>query len=1411
VYLKSLTLRGFKSFASATSLRLEPGITCVVGPNGSGKSNVVDALSWVMGEQGAKSLRGGKMEDVIFAGTTNRAPLGRAEVALTIDNSDGALPIDYAEVTISRLMFRSGQSEYAINGDTCRLLDVQDLLSDSGLGREMHVIVGQGQLDQILHAGPEARRAIIEEAAGVLKHRKRKEKALRKLDAMQANLTRLVDLTAELSRRLKPLGRQAEVARKAATIQADLRDAKLRLLADDYERLREKLEAEEADEAAILARRTELESGLADARRREAAFDVAVQAQAAELARAQQTWFELSSLAEKLRSVQGLAAERVRLLAADSEPERAGRDPDELERQAAELRAEESGLTERLAEGREALAESVAERTMAESALAAAERRLADAARAAAGRAERLARLRGMVDAAASRASATSEEIDRLTAAAEQARARAERARQEYSQVQDVADDGDSDRSGLAAELDKAQREHSQRSERVAAARKSERSANSEVAALRARVEALNETLRQGVDATAAVVADPDRFRGVLGSFAAQLTVADGYQKAVAAALGAAAEALTVNGLDAAVEVLTGVRNANAGTVALVIATVSESGVSDAAGHASVDRPALPDGARWAVDLVSAPAELSGAVAELLSDVMVAGGLEQAADFVRDNRDFRAVTADGDLIGARWARGGSAGGQSLLDVRAAADEAAAKFAAAEFASETTADALAAATEAQEAARQGLEEIRGQMRAVDAAAAEISGRLGRLGGAARAAADEAKRLDAAVGAALRSAEKDQAKHAQLKAELAEAEAEEERATDPEFEELRADDEREELTQRAAAGRNTEMEARLEVRTVEERLRAISGRADSLAASAVTERAARERAAIRRKQRAAHVSVAQAVATGAGLAVSSAESSLAQATERRAEAEAASASGTDALKAVRAQLTTVSSELDKVVNTAHGTEISRNEHRLRLEQLADHTADEYGIEPDALLSEYGPDTLILVPSDSPLAAAARERGTVVTGPDIAGPDIAGPDVASTGTAKSTPAGQPEPDAQTAPDAADAALPAAQATLASPADSSALAPQNGSAHAAHNGSAAHGAEDAPPVHNGSASSNGSVGDGTVSPNGSAAPNGSASRDGSDNSVMSGAGAPDITEISPSETSPAPAAAEPVSLADALRAVRAEAEAEAVEIAPDEAVPAMEAGPANSAAPRGRKPRKGAADPAEPEIVGVPYRRDEQEARAAEAERQLARLGKVNPLALEEYAALQERHQFLATQLEDLRKTRRDLLMVVKEVDDRVQEVFASAYADTAREFEGLFARLFPGGAGRLILTEPDDMLTTGIEIEARPPGKKVKRLSLLSGGERSLTAIAYLFAIFKARPSPFYVLDEVEAALDDSNLQRLLGVFTELQESSQLIVITHQRRTMEAADALYGVSMRGDGVSQVISQRMREPEPA
>jgi len=327
VYLRSLTLKGFKSFASTTTLHFEPGITAVVGPNGSGKSNVVDALAWVMGEQGAKSLRGGKMEDVIFAGTSGRAPLGRAEVSLTIDNTDGSLPIEYTEVTITRTMFRNGGSEYSINGNSCRLLDVQELLSDSGIGREMHVIVGQGQLDTVLSASPEDRRGFIEEAAGVLKHRRRKEKALRKLEAMEANLVRLNDLTGELRRQLKPLGRQAEVARRAVVIQSDLRDARLRLLAEDLLTLRGALDQEVADETALREHRAEVEAELAGRQAKEAELEVDLAEATPDAQRANDTWYRLSGIRERVHSTSSLAGERLRLLEPEPDEAPAGPDP----------------------------------------------------------------------------------------------------------------------------------------------------------------------------------------------------------------------------------------------------------------------------------------------------------------------------------------------------------------------------------------------------------------------------------------------------------------------------------------------------------------------------------------------------------------------------------------------------------------------------------------------------------------------------------------------------------------------------------------------------------------------------------------------------------------------------------------------------------------------------------------------------------------------------------------------------------------------------------------------------------------------------------------------------------------------------------------------------------------------------
>lgn len=516
MHLKALTLRGFKSFASATTLRFEPGITCVVGPNGSGKSNVVDALSWVMGEQGAKSLRGGKMEDVIFAGTTGRPPLGRAEVSLTIDNSDGALPIEYAEVTITRIMFRNGGSEYQINGDTCRLLDIQELLSDSGIGREMHVIVGQGQLDSVLHADPMGRRAFIEEAAGVLKHRKRKEKALRKLDAMQANLARVQDLTDELRRQLKPLGRQAAVARRAAVIQADLRDARLRLLADDLVRLRQALQSEIADEAALKQRKETAEAELKKALQREALLEDEVRQLTPRLQRAQQTWYELSQLAERVRGTISLADARVKSATSAPAEERRGRDPEDMEREAARIREQEAELEAALEAAEHALEDTVAHRAELERELAVEERRLKDVARAIADRREGLARLNGQVNAARSRAASAQAEIDRLAVARDEAQERAFAAQEEYEQLKAEVDGLDAGDAELTERHEAAKRALSEAEAALSAAREAATSAERRRAATQARHEALALGLRRK-DGTGALLGPGTASRGSSG------------------------------------------------------------------------------------------------------------------------------------------------------------------------------------------------------------------------------------------------------------------------------------------------------------------------------------------------------------------------------------------------------------------------------------------------------------------------------------------------------------------------------------------------------------------------------------------------------------------------------------------------------------------------------------------------------------------------------------------------------------------------------------------------------------------------------------------------------------------------------------------------------------------------------
>jgi chromosome segregation protein len=579
VYLKSITLKGFKSFASATTLRLEPGITCVVGPNGSGKSNVVDALTWVMGEQGAKSLRGGKMEDVIFAGTSGRAPLGRAEVALTIDNTDGALPIDYTEVTISRILFRNGQSEYQINGEATRLLDIQELLSDSGIGREMHVIVGQGQLDAILMATPEERRGFIEEAAGVLKHRKRKEKALRKLESMQANMARVQDLTVELRRQLRPLGKQAEVAKKAATIQADLRDAKSRLLADDLIALSRNLDAEVADETVLRERRNQVDGELEAARAREAALDQQAAVEGPLLSAAQETYYNLTGLRERFRGTQSLAQERSRFLAEEAEEARTtGRDPETLDREAEVLREEERQLRAEVENSRNRLHAATNQLSNLESQLKSEEDRIAAALRTLADQREGTARQEGHIKSLAARIDAITEEINRLTRNRDEVQNRVDVAQREYSTLELEITRAGSGELGLDATFTSAQSELQQVQNELQALVEKERAAERDRHSLEARLDAMR-TTSQTRDGAAALLRDGHGLQ-ILGSVAGMISIDRGWESAVAAALGNYADAIVVRDLSDAVNALTLLRRESLGQADVVVHTPSTSGVS---------------------------------------------------------------------------------------------------------------------------------------------------------------------------------------------------------------------------------------------------------------------------------------------------------------------------------------------------------------------------------------------------------------------------------------------------------------------------------------------------------------------------------------------------------------------------------------------------------------------------------------------------------------------------------------------------------------------------------------------------------------------------------------------------------------------------------------------------------------
>ena len=1188
MHLKSLTLKGFKSFASATTLRFEPGITCVVGPNGSGKSNVVDALTWVMGEQGAKALRGGKMADVIFAGTSGRPPLGRAEVTLTIDNSDGALPIDYSEVSVTRRMFRDGAGEYEINGSACRLLDVQELLSDSGIGREMHVIVGQGRLSQILESRPEERRAFIEEAAGVLKHRRRKEKAVRKLDSMAANLARLTDLTTELRRQLKPLGRQAEVARRAATVQAELRDARLRLAADDLVTRRGEMAQQTEVEAEIRRRQDEVAAEL-DANCRElAAAQLQLDTLSPAAADAGKVYYGLAALTERVDGTCRVAGERAANLSQPS-AQHSGPDPDELERQAERAALAEAEHDAAVEMAAERLEDATAALSAAEALAAAAEQDHLAAVRAVADRREGLARLEGQASNLRTKVESVDGETARLTEAIDAGEARARAARAELETATAAMSALEATEESLDAHYERCVAAVTAAVDEVTRIRADQRESEQLVASLGARIDALAVGLERG-DAGGWLLDHPTD--GVLGPLSELLVVRPGYEAAVAGALGPVVDAIVTVDQIAALRALEALRAGDAGRASLIVGGLPA--------RPADGRPNLPADAVWARDVVTAPDSVSGALDVLLRDVVLVPaterGLQLASDF-----GVTAVTKTGDRATRASLEGGWSRRPSTLEVQSAIDTATDDLAAAKGRLERLDAELTEALGAEASATEFAEGALAALNESDANVGAAYEQLGRLGADIRAAEGERDRLERQR----KFVEQGRAENLEKLNEVTERlrVAQDAATATPD-----SDDDarrRQEAAAAVASARSAEVETRLTLRTAEERYASVRGRADGLRRSAQAERANRERAQRKDAQRRRAAAVAVSVAAAGEQLAEVIAAVTADALAARDELETRRTRYTEQVRELRARVDQLTATLTSLRDEVHRDEVARAQSALRIEQLEEQILDHFAMSPDDLVAEYGPD-VPMPPSDLELREyeQARERGEMVV------------------------------------------------------------------------------------------------------------------------------------------APAP----------------------------------------------------------------MPFDRSAQELRAKRAQKDLNTLGRVNPLALEEFAALEERYNFLSAQLEDVKAARKDLLDVIADVDARILQVFAEAYADVEKEFSQVFAKLFPGGEGRLVLTDPGDMLTTGVELEARPPGKKVKRLSLLSGGEKSLTAVAMLVAIFRARPSPFYVMDEVEAALDDANLRRLIGLFEQLRERSQLIVITHQKPTMEIADALYGVSMRGDGITQVISQRMR-----
>ena len=1147
LYLKSLTLKGFKSFAQSTSLVFEPGITCVVGPNGSGKSNVVDALAWVMGEQGAKTLRGGKMEDVIFAGTATRGPLGRAEVQLTIDNTDGALPIEFTEVTISRTLFRNGASEYAINGETCRLLDLQELLSDTGLGREMHVIVGQGQLDTVLKASAVERRSFIEEAAGILKYRRRKEKTERKLEAMQANLTRLTDLATELRRQLKPLGRQAEIAQQAqqiAAVQRELRAKLYRIQAGDL-----------SDELDVLTGDETLRSGELQAlvtqleKNRSTIAELESELLSPDLDQVRDRKYRLDALTQRARALEQLASSRLNMLetqvAASAVTELAG-----LEQQLVLVIEEQASAEVQLQASRVELQQASADKVAAETALS-----LFDAdvlrRRVAAEETQRTqAGLEAGVQVAKSKLSGAQQQLATLQERLTEVTQRASKLSLEFEALGRELEDGASE--GLRGKYESAQLLEQSVSKQLDQTREALHSVERERDSASARHAALNLTLDQ-VDGVKTLTLA--KFSGLSGLLADQLKIETGYEAAIATALGALSNAVIVESHDQALAAVRYLKDQASGRVDFLITE-----------QVLPPRASKPFGSLVsAASVVAAPS----LILDILDGFLVADDLAAAESALNSAKPpiLPIITRDGDLISRSLVRGGGKSQPSTIELVSERDKANLELARLARLINTTGEKL-------ESEKLGLEEAKA---ASKAALAELQEHDAELAARAERVGRVRAQLDAAEAERQRTAsEVDQVSQAValLEDDLKQAvtlASQAPTAVTVDIDEAQ----RASLSETLEQLRQAELQVRIAIGAQQER---VSAKTSELAS--LNGRIRETKSAIERESEAARARAEQTRSAEQLLElmprlneVLLKASAGAEATKVHLETERAER--VVQLRQVRLETQSLESRQQSMSRDSQQVEIRTHELRLMLANLSERVMSDLGLTVTNLLTE-------VEKPDSPIETLERE---------------------------------------------------------------------------------------------------------------------------------------------------------------LKQIDAK----------------------------------------------------------------IAQLGQFNPLALEEFKALEERHKYLNEQLEDLEKARADLRGIIRDLDSRMQQVFYEAFLDTQREFEKIFAVLFPGGTGSLSLTEPDDLLISGVEVSVRPVGKRIERMSLLSGGERSLAAVALLIAIFKARPSPFYVLDEVEAALDDSNLGRLLEVIESLRANSQLIIVTHQKRTMEIADALYGVSMRQDGISAVIGERL------